>query len=200
MCTFDGICIRLSGSLPLARRLVCTDPGLSATRLDIAHEVTAKHLKMLPSDWGDGCRNVWLGVTGENQDWFDQRRRILQGIPAAVQFISEKPAMGPLQLPRQGPVRDWLTGLNHQSNLLQNCSFIESSHLFAAEFPSAIKPLPAPRHAVNPHCAYFPIGAHDDQVSMLLLPNQVRNAAAAATTRAAAQGCVISAKMPCCLF
>jgi protein gp37 len=30
-------------------------------------------LKMLPEDWGDGYRNVWLGVTAENQTFFDQR-------------------------------------------------------------------------------------------------------------------------------
>ena len=30
-------------------------------------------LKMLPADWGDGYRNVWLGVTAENQTYFDSR-------------------------------------------------------------------------------------------------------------------------------
>ena len=29
-------------------------------------------LKMLPADWGDGYRNVWLGVTAEDQTYFDQ--------------------------------------------------------------------------------------------------------------------------------
>jgi protein gp37 len=38
--------------------------------------------KMLPSDWGDGYRNVWLGVTAEDQTYFDQRWRILQRVPA----------------------------------------------------------------------------------------------------------------------
>ena len=28
-------------------------------------------LKMLPADWGDGYRNVWLGVTAEDQTYFD---------------------------------------------------------------------------------------------------------------------------------
>lgn len=64
--------------------------------------------KMLPADWGDGYRNVWLGVTGENQEWFDRRWSILQRIPAAVRFISYEPAIGPLRLPRHGPVPDWL--------------------------------------------------------------------------------------------
>jgi protein gp37 len=64
--------------------------------------------KMLPADWGGGYRNVWLGVTAENQTYFDQRWRILQRIPAVVRFISYEPALGPLRLPKHGPVPDWL--------------------------------------------------------------------------------------------
>jgi protein gp37 len=62
--------------------------------------------KMLPDDWGDGYRNVWLGVTAENQAYFDQRWSILQRIPAAVRFISYEPAVGPLRSPRSGPIPD----------------------------------------------------------------------------------------------
>ena len=65
-------------------------------------------LKMLPADWGDGYRNVWLGMTAENQLYFDQRWRILQRIPAAVKFISYEPALGSLSLPKSGPVPDWI--------------------------------------------------------------------------------------------
>ena len=65
-------------------------------------------LKMLPSDWGDGYRNVWLGVTAENQMYFDQRWSLLSKIPAAVKFISYEPAIGPLRLPAHGLVPDWL--------------------------------------------------------------------------------------------
>jgi protein gp37 len=65
-------------------------------------------LKMLPSDWADGYRNVWLGVTAENQEWFDRRWKHLQNIPALVKFISYEPAIGPLRLPRHGPYPDWL--------------------------------------------------------------------------------------------
>jgi protein gp37 len=65
-------------------------------------------LKMLPSDWGGGYRNVWLGVTTEDQRWFDRRWKHLQNIPAATKFISYEPAIGPLRLPKQGPFPDWL--------------------------------------------------------------------------------------------
>jgi protein gp37 len=65
-------------------------------------------IKMLPADWGDGYRNLWLGVTAEDQTYFDSRWGILQRIPAVVRFISYEPALGPLRLPKHGPYPDWL--------------------------------------------------------------------------------------------
>jgi protein gp37 len=65
-------------------------------------------LKMLPGDWGDGYRNVRLGMTAENQTYFDQRWTHLQNIPALIKFISYEPALGPLQLTKHGPFQ---TGL-----------------------------------------------------------------------------------------
>jgi protein gp37 len=64
--------------------------------------------KMLPSDWGDGYPNVWLGMTAEDQQHFDQRWKHLQKIPASIKFISYEPAIGPLRLPADGPHPDWL--------------------------------------------------------------------------------------------
>ena len=64
--------------------------------------------KMLPSDWGEGYRNVWLGVTAENQEWFDRRWKHLQDIPATIKFISYEPAIELLRLPSHGPLPDWL--------------------------------------------------------------------------------------------
>ena len=64
--------------------------------------------KMLPDDWGDGYRNVWLGVTAESQMYFDQRWPYLQNIPAIIKFVSYEPAIGPLRLPKNGPFPDWL--------------------------------------------------------------------------------------------
>jgi protein gp37 len=42
--------------------------------------------------------NVWLGVTAENQEYFDRRRSILQKIEASVSFISHEPPLGPLSI------------------------------------------------------------------------------------------------------
>jgi len=64
--------------------------------------------KMLPADWDDGYRNVWLGITAEDQNWFDRRWQILQTIPGVIKFISYEPAIGPLRLPKHGPFPDWL--------------------------------------------------------------------------------------------
>lgn len=49
----------------------------------------------LPADWGSGYKNVWLGVSVENQEVMN-RAVILAGIPAYRRFISYEPALGPL--------------------------------------------------------------------------------------------------------
>jgi protein gp37 len=64
--------------------------------------------KMLPPDWDAGYRNVWLGITAEDQKHFDQRWPRLQSIPAAIKFISYEPAIGSLRLPKHGPFPDWV--------------------------------------------------------------------------------------------
>ena len=64
--------------------------------------------KMLPNDWQDGYRNVWLGITAEDQERFDQRWKHLKAIPAAIKFVSYEPAIGPLRLPNDGPLPNWL--------------------------------------------------------------------------------------------
>lgn len=49
----------------------------------------------LPSDWGDGYQNVWLGTSIENNNYV-WRADILREIPAVVRFISAEPLLGPL--------------------------------------------------------------------------------------------------------
>jgi protein gp37 len=43
-------------------------------------------------------RNLWLGVTAENQKTADERIPILLQIPAAVRFVSCEPLLGPIDL------------------------------------------------------------------------------------------------------
>ena len=52
----------------------------------------------LPGDWGSGYQNVWIGVSAENQEMYDQRLPILASIPARVRFLSIEPLIGPIQV------------------------------------------------------------------------------------------------------
>lgn len=45
-------------------------------------------------------RNVWLGVTAENQEQLELRAWVLSRVPAVLRFISYEPALGPLRLRR----------------------------------------------------------------------------------------------------
>lgn len=50
---------------------------------------------MLPSDWGEGWANVWLGTSVE-QMRVAHRIAALAAVPAVVHFVSYEPALGPL--------------------------------------------------------------------------------------------------------
>ena len=66
-------------------------------------------LAMLPETWGDlGWPNVWLGVSAEDQETYEQRWRVLSRIPATVRFVSYEPALGPLTLSTIDIKPDWL--------------------------------------------------------------------------------------------
>ena len=44
--------------------------------------------KMLPSDWGQGYPNVWLGTTTEDAQAYRQRAAHLLKVPAIIHFVS----------------------------------------------------------------------------------------------------------------
>jgi protein gp37 len=62
------------------------------------------------SPWHDDNvpKNVWLGVTAEDQPSFDRRWPILANIRACVRFISYEPAIGPLSLREAYPAPEWI--------------------------------------------------------------------------------------------
>ena len=64
--------------------------------------------KMLPSDWGEGYPNVWLGMTAEDQERYNQRWPHLAAIPATIRFVSYEPAIGPLRISDTNQLPDWL--------------------------------------------------------------------------------------------
>ncbi len=41
--------------------------------------------------------NLWLGVTAENQEWWDKRKEAFFSIPAAVHFVSNEPCLGEIR-------------------------------------------------------------------------------------------------------
>lgn len=63
--------------------------------------------KYLPSDWGDGYPNVWLGCTVESQKEAD-RLRHLTSIPAAVRFLSMEPLLSNVNLASHINSIDWV--------------------------------------------------------------------------------------------
>jgi protein gp37 len=52
--------------------------------------------KYLPEDWGNGYKNVSLGVTVENKRQGLRRMDMLKEIPASVRFVSVEPLLEPL--------------------------------------------------------------------------------------------------------
>lgn len=49
--------------------------------------------KFLPDDWGTGWKNVWLGVSCENEKQFRVRSQVLCETPAHIRFISAEPLL-----------------------------------------------------------------------------------------------------------
>lgn len=77
-----------------AWKIVRDCPHLTFQILTKRPERIAAHL---PSDWGDGYPNVWLGVSVELQRW-TERITALCEVPAAKRFVSAEPLLGPLDL------------------------------------------------------------------------------------------------------
>ena len=57
--------------------------------------------------WKECPKNVWLGVTAENQEMYDKRWPILSKIDATVRFISYEPAIGYIEI-KNRPFPDWV--------------------------------------------------------------------------------------------
>lgn len=63
----------------------------------------------LPGDWENGWKNVWLGVSIENQKQVD-RADLLRSIPAHIRFISAEPLIGPIQFTKLRGIHWVITG------------------------------------------------------------------------------------------
>jgi protein gp37 len=49
--------------------------------------------RYLPSDWGEGYHNVWLGTTAENRRHGYPRINALRKVPAKIRFVSFEPLL-----------------------------------------------------------------------------------------------------------
>ena len=52
----------------------------------------------LPVDWGAGYKNVWLGITVENQEMAHARLPYLLSTPSVCRFVSVEPMLGPVHM------------------------------------------------------------------------------------------------------
>lgn len=56
--------------------------------------------RMLPTDWGEGFENVWMGISVVNQEEADRDIPKLLATPARLRFLSCEPLLGPIHLHR----------------------------------------------------------------------------------------------------
>lgn len=61
------------------------------------------------NDWFKPLKNLWAGVTCENQEQADKRIPILLQIPAAVRFVSAEPLLSEIDFSDEDD-HDWLDG------------------------------------------------------------------------------------------
>lgn len=64
--------------------------------------------RYLPSDWGDGYSNVWLGISTENREEMLRRGAVLSKVPAKVKFWSAEPLLGDLGEISDEIMPDWI--------------------------------------------------------------------------------------------
>lgn len=64
-------------------------------------------LKFVPRNWHPALpRNIWVGVTAEDQANYDRRMSALAGVRSVVHFVSYEPAIGPVKI--SGLYPDWV--------------------------------------------------------------------------------------------
>ena len=69
----------------------------------------------LPSNWGSGWENVWLGVSVENTEYL-HRVEVLKDIPAVIKFVSYEPALGYVDFTPYASAIDWLISGGESGN------------------------------------------------------------------------------------
>ena len=80
------------GQLERLWELIANTPGLDWQLLTKRPERIADSL---PSDWGQGYENVWLGTSVEDERVIHRIESLIR-VPAAIRFLSLEPLIGPL--------------------------------------------------------------------------------------------------------
>jgi protein gp37 len=108
--------------------------------------------------------NIWIGVTGENQQRFDERVRILVQIAAAVRFVSCEPLLGEIDTRPYLPKLGWVivgaeTGLGKR---IMNWDWAQQIHrdCIDAKVPFFFKKdsWGKPLYLLDPQPKEFPLG------------------------------------------
>lgn len=80
---------------------------------------------------GDNLRNLWIGVSAENQKTAECRVPLLMQIPAVVRFVSVEPMLGPVNLTAWLKRLDWVIAGPETGPGRRCCSrsWLESLHV-----------------------------------------------------------------------
>jgi protein gp37 len=76
----------------------------AAAHINLTATLPARHRAVAGPCPGLPLENVWLGVSAENQPWWDIRVPVLLRTPAAVRFVSAEPLLGPITMIGGGTV------------------------------------------------------------------------------------------------
>jgi protein gp37 len=90
---------------PEAWEIIQARPGLTFQILTKRPERIEREL---PTNWGPGYPNVWLGISAHNQFSYNTRWRNLRPIPAAIRFLSAEPLLDYISLSPYPDHPDWV--------------------------------------------------------------------------------------------
>jgi protein gp37 len=93
---------------PEAWDIIHSRPGLTFQLLTKRPE---RIEQCLPTDWGSGYDNVWLGFSSDSDARYHARWHIMKNIPAACTFVSLEPLLAPvgiLDYKTHGNYPDWI--------------------------------------------------------------------------------------------
>lgn len=70
---------------------------------------------------GDYLPNLWLGISAENQEWYDERIGYLLDIPSGKHIVSLEPLLGPINLGEHIKKLDWVIVGGESGNFQRRC-------------------------------------------------------------------------------